>query len=308
MSMVAKRWFAAASAVALCCAVSGAAVAGEPTLSVYVSIPPQAWVVRRVGGDAVRVGALITKGQDPHTFDPTPQQVQQLSGARVYFTAGLPFERILVGKLGGAGVGMDFVDSVAGIVRRSLSEEEGEQGRQSGGGHSHEHGGSEDPHMWLSTSNLSVMASNVAVALTQFAPEHAGMFESNRLVFAGELEMARTQLAADLAPLRGRTFYAYHPSFGYFADEFGMRQRSVEIEGKSPTSRQLAALIKRGRSDGVKLILIQPQFSRKSAEVVAEALGAAVVPVDPMAEDVIETLKVLSAKLSAPGGGGIRRE
>lgn len=189
-----------------------------------------------------------------------------------------------------------------------MSEEEGEDDHRPGGAHSHERGGADDPHVWLSTSNLSAMASNVAVALTEFAPEHAGLFESNRLILARELEAVRTKLAADLAPLRGKNFYVYHPAFGYFGDEFGLRQRAVELEGKSPTSRQLAALIARGRSDGVKLILVQPQFSRRSAEVIAEALGAAVVPVDPQAEDVVGTLKHLAASLSSQGGGGIRRE
>jgi zinc transport system substrate-binding protein len=273
-------------------------------LSVFVSIPPQAWVVRRVAGEAARVGTLVSKGQDPHTFDPTPLQVQQLAGARIYFTIGLPFEKTLEAKLRGAGAAMEFVDCSAGVKRRSLLAGEGEHGHGEGA----EHGGEDDPHVWLSTSNLTVMASNVARALARAAPARAGVFEANRAAFAAELASLRAKLSEELAGQRGSDFYVYHPAFGYFGDEFGLRQKAVEAEGKSPTPRQLAALVERARRDGVKLIIVQPQFNRKTAEVVAGAVGAAVVAVDPVAEDVGDTLGRLVRSLRAARAGGGGRE
>lgn len=288
----------------LCLAGMPAALgAGEPPM-VHVSIPPQAWVVKRVGGDLVRVGTLVSKSQDPHTFDPTPLQVQRLAESKLYFTVGLPFERKLEAKLRGAGAGITFADSSAGVKRRVLREDEAE----------HDHAGCEqhdgdDPHVWLSTTNLAVMAANVAAALARLAPENAAKYEANRSAFAAAMEALHTRLAGQLEELRGRNFYVYHPAFGYFGDEFGMKQKSVEADGKSPTPRQLAALIARARSDGVKLIVVQPQFGRKTADVVAEAVGASVVAVDPLAEDVAETLTRLAGSVSrSSGGGGARSE
>ena len=284
-------WSAAAGAVS---AEDGAA------LSVFVSIPPQAWVVKRVAGDAARVGTLVAKGQDPHTFDPTPMQVQQLAGARIYFTIGLPFEKTLESKLRGAGAAMEFVDSAAGVKRRSLRADEAEHGHGNCAGHC----GEDDPHVWLSTSNLAVMAANVAQALAGAVPARAGAFEANRSAFAAELAALRGRISEQLAGYRGKDFYVYHPAFGYFGDEFGLRQKAVEAEGKSPTPRQLAALVERARREGVKLIVIQPQFNSKTAEVVAGSVGAAVVAVDPVADDVSETLGRLARSLRAAGGGG----
>lgn len=279
-------------------------VPGDGMLSVCVSIPPQAWVVRRIGGDTVRIATLAEKGQDPHTFEPTPQQVQRMAGARLYFTIGVPFERVLTRKIQGAGSGLEFVDSAAGIRRRSLGE--GEADRDSS--HGEDHGEGDDPHVWLSTSNLVRMAGNVASALTRVAPAGAGLFESNRLVFAEELSLVHERLASGLAGMKGRSFYVYHPAFGYFGDEFGLRQKAVEIEGKSPSPRQLSDVITRARRDGVRLILVQPQFNPKTAEVVAGAVGAAVVPVDPMAANVEETLSRLAEHLRTAGATGGARE
>ena len=77
------------------------------------------------------------------------------------------------------------------------------------------------------------------------------------------------QLRQALKPFRGQTFYVFHPAFGYFADAYHLQQKSVETEGKSPTPRQLLALIKQARAEGVKIIFLQPQFDVHAAEAVA---------------------------------------
>ena len=88
-----------------------------------------------------------------------------------------------------------------------------------------------------------------------------------------ELDGLDARIRRALRPFRGQTFYVFHPAFGYFADAYGLRQKSVETEGKSPTPRQLLALIKQARAEGVKIIFLQPQFDRRAADAVATALG-----------------------------------
>ena len=67
--------------------------ASAEKLRVFVSIPPQAHFVERVGGAYVDVEVLVASGGSPHSFDPTPRQMAKLSRARIYFAIGVPFEQ-----------------------------------------------------------------------------------------------------------------------------------------------------------------------------------------------------------------------
>jgi len=89
--------------------------------------------------------------------------------------------------------------------------------------------------------------------------------------------------------------YVFHPAFGYFADAYGLIQAPVEIEGKEPGARQLAALIDRAKKDKVRVIFVQPQFSSKSAGVVAKAIGGAVVPINPLAKEYLANLESMAS-------------
>ena len=91
--------------------------------------------------------------------------------------------------------------------------------------------------------------------------------------------------------MEGRSFFVFHPSFGYFADDYGLEQVAVETGGSEPSARQLARLIREARDAEVRVIFVQPQFSRKSAETIASEIGGAVVPIDPLARDYIENLE-----------------
>ncbi|MBU0719371.1 MAG: zinc ABC transporter substrate-binding protein, partial [Planctomycetes bacterium] len=71
----------------------------------------------------------------------------------------------------------------------------------------------------------------------------------------------------------------------------------------APTARQLGALIDRAKRSGVKLIFVQPQFDRRYAETVAQAIGGAVVPMDPLAEDYLANLVDLASKIEEALGG-----
>ena len=89
----------------------------------------------------------------------------------------------------------------------------------------------------------------------------------------------------------------YHPAFGYFADAYGLIQVPVEIEGKQPTPKQIEQLIGRVRGENVRFIFVSPQFDRKTAEAMAEAIEGSVIAVDPLAEDVLANLQQIASIL-----------
>ncbi len=254
---------------------------------IFVTVPPQAYLAERIGGDAVEVHTLVGKGQDPHTFEPTPRQAAALAGASLFFTVDIPFEKQLVAKVTSSNRRLRVVDSTRGIVRLPLTEPD----------HHEAHGNEADPHLWLAPDNLRTMADNMATALSTAMPERKEALHKNLASLQKEISALDTRLSATLAPHRGKTFYVFHPAFGYFANAYGLRQKAVEISGKSPTPRQLSALIRQAREDRVRTIFVQPQFDSKSADTVAQAINGAVVPIDPLDREVLRNLATIATAI-----------
>ncbi len=282
----AARFAAIALAAGVVMAVPAGAGGGAPdAVKVVVSIPPQAGIVERVGAGHVTVQVLVEPGQEPHTYEPAPRQIMEIGEAQVFFTIGMPFEDRLVEKLQGSGVGLRFVEMAAGVERRVLAEGEGEKGAH---GHAEGH---LDPHVWLAPDLIERLAENTARTLQALDPGHSADYERELAEFIGEIRHTDEGIRSLLAPVKGRRFYVFHPDLGYFADAYGLEQVAVETEGKEPTPQRLAQLIASARSDSVRVLFVQPQFSAQAVAAVASAIGGVVVRLDPLARDVLPNLE-----------------
>jgi zinc transport system substrate-binding protein len=266
----------------------------QAAVQVFVSIPPQKWLTDRIGGEHLATGVLLQKGQDPHTFEPTPKQVIALTRSQLYFTIGMEFEEQIIAKLQQSSAKLEIVDSIAGIERNSLA------------GHHHDHMEKHeddhlrrDPHVWLSPVNLKIMAANIAKTLCNTDPQNCTGYTTNLDKVNRELDELDRTITAQLLPYAGEKFFVFHPSFGYFAKRYGLIQEAVETEGKSPTPKQLSSLINEAKADKVKVIFVQPQFDPRSGQAIAAAIGGEVVPLDALAEDVPGNITTIATKISA---------
>jgi len=312
-------WLAAVLFLVLGHTSTPAGEAADNAFEVFVSIPPQAYLVERIGGRHVTARVLVQPGQEPHTFEPTPRQVMALGRAKLFLAVGLPFETRLLAKIRSARQQFTVVDTTEGITKRKMASHrhpshtqpsehaphaEGHQDdREAHEQHGHHHhkaaAAGDDPHVWLSPPLLLTMARNVARALQQADPGHAAVYEQNLAALTKDIEATHQQVGEVLAPYKGKSFYVFHPAFGYFGDAYGLRQEAVEIQGKSPTPRQLARLVAKARADNVRIIFVQPQFDPKSAEAVAKAIGGTVVAIDPLAHDVLGNFSRMATKIKA---------
>ena len=269
-------------------------LAAQDLLEVFVSIPPQAYLVDQVGGTHVRVHTLSEKGQDPHSFEPTPKQVLSLGNADLFFTMGLPFEQRLLGKIKGSSPTLSVVDISSGITKRVMQEE-------FHGAESHDeeerHRGEPDPHIWLAPPLVKIMAQNIAQALIQADPDHTAAFQLNLAAFERDLEILHRRIKKILKPLQGQAFYVYHAAFGYFGDTYGLEQRAVESAGKKPTPKYLSRLIGQAQTEKVRIIFVQPQFDKTSAQTIARAINGAVVEIDTLAYNVLDNLDHMATKI-----------
>jgi len=283
-----RAWFAAFLFLAGCGCTGGGGGQGEGIL-VFVSIAPQAAFVERVGGDHVTPHVLVPPGRSPATYEPTPKQVAKLGEAKVFFCIGVPFEKGFLDELRSTHPDLEIVDTREGIELRRM--------RSSSGAGRPGEGWGDDPHIWLDPLRVKRQAKTICDALVRLDPGHRDAYESNLEAFRKDLDAVNDRIADTLAPLKGKKLFVFHPSFGYFADRYGLEQVSVEAEGKEPGPKQLAGLIEQAEQAGAKVIFVQPQFSTKSARTVARALDGKVVTLDPLARNSIENLETMASRI-----------
>ncbi|MBN2201019.1 zinc ABC transporter substrate-binding protein [bacterium] len=277
---------------------------GRP-ITVFAGIPPIAGLTEKIGGDRVGVETLLRSGDNPHLFEPRPRQVAALGRADLFLSCGLPFEKRLTLKLKGMPSGPVTAEIFAGI--NGGSESDVPFGDQS---HDGDHGEA-DPHVWLSPPLLRILSLNLFAALKSLDPASESFFQERLNRLLAEIDSLDLGIGQSLASYRGRSFLAAHPSFGRFAEAYGLKQMSVESEGKSPSARGLAAIVREAREERVSIVFTEPQFDPSGAEAVAKAIGGTIAAVDPLGRDALKTIRSVTDILvrsfrDADAVGGMR--
>jgi zinc transport system substrate-binding protein len=258
----------------------------EPPV-VFVSIPPQKFVVEHLAGDQVRVEVMLPPGASPATYEPTPRQMAALNGALLYLQIGVPFEGPVLAKLSSVAPGLEVVDCRQGIQLEPMES------------HGDDHGhGPLDPHIWLDPMRMKTVAQTTARVLSEKLPAAAASIESSLTGLLAAIETTDRRVGTKLAPFKGRDLLVFHPAYGYFARRYGLVQVAVESEGKAPSSRQLAEIVDGLRGRKFPAIFVQPQFSQTAARRVADALGCQVVMLDPLAEQYLANLDAMADRIA----------
>lgn len=268
----------------------------EQPLRVVVGIAPVASLVERLGSSDVAVDVLVRADQDPHTYEPTPRQVAALAEAKLLIVVGMPFEASLARRIGTNSGHLRVVDASRAIEKRMIDASESCCNHAGHAAHGHP---APDPHVWLAPASLKVLAKNIADALAEVDPSRAAAYRERLATLAADIDRRDAAIRALLEPARGETIYVYHPSLGYFCDAYGLRQKAIETGGKAPSPRQLRELIGQAKTDGVRVIFVQKQFDPRGARAVADAIGGRVVPIDPLAEDVLGNIETIAKAVVA---------
>lgn len=262
-------------------------------LKVVVTIAPLKALVEGVTKDTADITVIVPPGADPHTYEPKPSQLKELSNADVYVKlgSGLEIEKIWIGRLKGLNKKMRICDSGEGIALINSEEPEISHGTR------RHREGNKDPHIWLSPANAIAMVKNIRKGLSIANPDNSDFYAVNTREYVVELAALNAELKKKLAPEREKSFIVIHPSWGYFCRDYGMKQVPMEIGGKEPTARQLVDAVSKAKKSGVRVVFVSPQFNIKSAEVLAKEIGASVVTVDPLAENYMDNLRKVADEL-----------
>jgi zinc transport system substrate-binding protein len=254
-----------------------------------VSILPQKYFVEQIGRDHVQVRVMVAPGASPATYEPKPQQMTALSHTAVYFAIGVPFEKAWLAKIAAANPALRIVHTDQGIAKIPMQSPA--LALPASDHDLHGHAGMLDPHIWLAPPLVKLQARHILNALCQIDPQQTPVYSANYKAFIQSLDQLHSELHNLFASHQGLAFMVFHPSWGYFAQTYGLVQIPVEMEGKDPKPSQLVELIKFARHRKIDIIFVQPQFSSRSASAVAEAINGHLVIADPLAYDWAANLR-----------------
>jgi len=253
------------------------AFAASGKIDIAVSVPPQAYFVERIGGSLVLVHILIPGGADPHSYEPTPRQLINLSASRIYVKVGtptFPMESKYLSTLLERNPLMTVIDTSAGMKFRTG-----------------------DPHVWTSPTLVKITASNIAKALVTHDPLHKDYYARNLAEFLSEIDGLDQWIRKSLKGKSGSSFIIYHSAWGYFADAYNIIEIPIEEEGKPGSAARIREIIDLARKKGIRDVLVQKGFDERNARAVAAELGGKTVEVDPLARDWPQGLKKFTATL-----------
>ncbi|MDP2797389.1 MAG: zinc ABC transporter substrate-binding protein [Methanoregula sp.] len=267
---------------------------GTTSLTVAVTILPQKQFVERIAGEHARIIVLVPPGADPHTHEPTPKQLVDISQASVYVKvgSGIEFERAWMDKLSGVNPRMTVVDSSTGILlitghhddADAAPDAHDESGEQSGA----------DPHIWLSPKNAKIMVENTYQGLARADPVHKAEYRVNTDAYLKELDKLDADISHEISRKQIHTIMVYHPAWSYFARDYGLLQIPIETDGKDPTPMGIENLIRQAKEGNITVVFASPEYSTKSADVIAKEIGGSVALVSPLEEDYLGNIRNVS--------------
>ncbi len=385
----------------------------EHDLVVAVTIPPQEEWVEKIGGENIEVVVMVPPGEDPHTYEPDPGLMQDLSRADIYFKlgSGMEFEERYMENMKDQNPDMEVVDASEAITLRhfgddnddeigifeitdrstddvtayihsdhwhgslpevplddhislgaNIEDEDGNEKELGGkyelkvdlaeganegvvsfeehGDHVHIHGEEEgntqivfklwhddhteyetpsigafvgeeeqntltsdlsladhdhddgaDPHTWLSLNKAEKMIEHLVPKIIEANPENEDLYGENADEYITKLQDLEEEISEKMKPYHGEKFLIYHPSMGYFADDYHLEQLAVEIDGEDPGPGQITGIIDIAEEEDISVVFVSPQFDDDAAKTIAEEIEGEVKSLNPLAEDYLDNIE-----------------
>lgn len=273
---------------------TGATTTTEGPLNVIATTSILADLTTNVGGERVAVRTLLPAGTDPHTYAPSPADVQAVAESQLLIENGLGLEEWLQEVTENAGGARPTVTASAGLTPIEGAGEHSEEGHSEEGhsgadasataeeGHSEE-GHSDDPHMWFDVQNTIRYVENIRDGLKQADPAGASSYDRNAAAYIEQLQQLDAELVQQTAtiPAERRKLATNHDTFGYFARRYGFEVVGTIFEGVSteqePSAQEIAALVSRIREQNVAAVFTENTANSRLAEQIASEVGVSVV-------------------------------
>jgi zinc transport system substrate-binding protein len=264
---------------------------------ISVTIEPERYFGQKIAGDKYKFNCVVPSGQSPETYDPTPKEMIKIGQSIAYFRIGtIGFEQLWMEKIKENNPELKIFDTSIGM--RLIKNEEHPHAQEEDCTHHH---GLTDPHIWNSIEGAKVISWNILNALIELDPENTKYYWENYNKLMDEIEQTEKQLSDLLRPLNGTAFIIYHPALTYLAEEFGLKQLSIELDGKEPSPATLKDLVEMAKKENARVAFIQKEFDQRNAELIAKETGCKLVSINPLSFDWKDEMLNIAKSLSKYG-------
>jgi ABC-type Zn uptake system ZnuABC Zn-binding protein ZnuA len=241
-------------------------------------------VVRQVGGDALDLTVLMEAGQDPHTYEPVPEDIRRVENAQIVFSNGFDLEENLIAVLDAQQAKVRIVpvsSSLPDLIKTGQSDHSGV-----------------DPHVWQDPANVKLWADTISHELASLDPANRTLFESRAEAYKKQLDSLDAELSAQAAsiPADRRKLVTNHDALAYFARRYGFKIIGTVYVGASevaePSTGAMAELVGTIKAEQVPAIFVETTVSDQLARVIAQEVGHGV-----------KVLRLYTDSLGPPGSG-----
>ena len=252
--------------------------ASKPIIA--VTIVPEATFAKAVCGDMAEVVTMVPPGSSPETYEPTPTQMEKFSDAKLYFAVGVPTESASILPKAKEIKTMTVV-KLEDVVAKTYAERKFDSGER-------------DPHIWLSPKRAKIMVQTIAEKCGTIDPENKDKYLSNAEKYNAKLDALDKEISDDLKDVKSKKFIVFHPAFGYFADDYGLKMYALEEEGKEATASHLQDMVDLAKKENIKAIFYQEEIDSKQSQSFAEEIGGKTIQLEPLSADYINNLKKMA--------------
>ena len=228
-------------------------------INAVVSILPQQTFLKAIGKDKVDITLMVKPGNSPHTYEPKSSQMKNISTADIYFSIGVEFEKVWLPRFKNQNKKMLVSDISKNIVKTN------------------------DPHIWTSPKNVKIIAKNIYNSLIQIDAKNSEYYKNNYNTFIDKINKLQKEIKNILKNTpKNSKFMVFHPAWQYFATEYNLIQLAIEIDGKNPNPKTIKFIIDEAKKEDIKAIFTAPEFSIKTAKIIAKELNIKVIQISPL--------------------------
>lgn len=225
-------------------------------------------VARNVARELWTVEYIVEPGRDPHTFEPTPQDMVKAAKAKLIFYNGFTLDQWIT-RLITASPKANVVRVTEGLEGLVLRVPDGP------------YAGREDPHMWMDPTIVIKYTERIRDAFIENDSTNADEYRKNASSYISQLEALDAWIKHEVSSLDSskKLLFTQENAFQYFARAYGFEIvgyfYSIVIEVE-PSAFDVVKVIEKVRRSGLCVFFIETTLSPKMMEMFARQVSGRV--------------------------------